>query len=453
MSSIYKDDISKNPVVRSFQYFFINTSAGGITLIIATAIAMIWANSPWHDTYHHFWHELYMNISFGAFTLFKGSFAHFINDGLMVIFFFFVGLEIKRELLIGELSSIKKAMLPIMGAIGGVVLPVIIYSAMNWGSAEASNGRAIPMATDIAFALGILALLGPRVPLALKVFLAALAIVDDLMAVLVIALFYGGEIQLMYLIIGGIITLIMAILNKLNVNKVSIYSVFAVALWYCFLESGVHATVAGVVAAFTIPSVSVIDRHKFVERTSSLWASFKNLYSINLSNHLSDNEESTIQAIEIGLEKVQSPLHRTEHFLNYPVAFMIMPIFALANAGVYMGNFTAEAFTNNITMGIILGLIFGKIIGVTFFAWLSVKFKIASLPTNINYVHIFAVSILCGIGFTMALFVSNLSFPAHPEYNDYAKVGILIASTIAAFSGYIVLKRQLNKDEQVETNS
>jgi len=443
MSNIYEEDISKKKIVRSFQFFFQNTTAGGILLIIATVIAMVWANSPWHDTYHHFWH-MPMNISFGSWHLFQGSLGHFINDGLMVVFFFFVGLEIKRELLIGELSSVRKAMLPIFGAIGGVVFPILIYTYINWGDPIALNGKAIPMATDIAFALGILALLGPRVPIALKVFLAALAIVDDLMAVLVIAIFYGGEIQLMYLLLAGIITITMFILNRAKVNKAFIYAILAFALWYCFLESGVHATVAGVVAAFTIPSVSIIDRHKFVERTGTLWNNFKHYYEKNYSDHLSDNEGSALEAIKVGMEKVQSPLHRMEHKLYALVSFVIMPVFALANAGVYFLEFTADAFTHHVTLGIILGLFFGKIIGVTLFSWLAVKLKFASLPEKINFVHMLSVSILCGIGFTMALFVSNLSFPDAPELNNYAKVGILIASILAAFLGYFILRYELD---------
>lgn len=458
MAHLNQDDLHHNRVIRSFQLFFAKTTAGGIVLIVATAIAMIWANSMFHDSYHHLWNTK-ISVFLGDLELFPSHGTHpfnihmVINDALMVVFFFLVGLEIKRELLIGELSSFKKAMLPVIGAVGGVVGPVLIYVALNSADPAAMKGWAVPMATDIAFSLGILALAGDKVPLGIKVFLAALAIVDDLMAVLVIAIFYTDHVSLGWLAWGGLFAAVMYILNKLKINNPWAYFVISLGLWYAFLQSGVHATIAGVVGAFLIPSESLIDRKSFFERTNDLWDRFKNYYEKNKSHHMNENEEDTISMIERGLEKVQSPLHRLEHGLTPYVAFIIMPIFALANAGVYFGNVTIDMLLNTVTIGIVLGLFFGKIIGISAAVWIAVKVGLANLPRGTNFKQMVAVSILCAIGFTMALFVSGLSFEPGSDFETYSKLGILIASTIAAVIGIIVLLNVIDNDEDEDSEN
>lgn len=442
MSHIYKEDLHDNKILRSFQLFFSKSTAGGIVLIIATAIALFWSNSEWYETYKYLWKHPLTITAFDS-TIFHYPFYYVVNDGLMVMFFFVVGLEIKRELLIGELSSLKKAMLPVVGAIGGVVGPVLIYRLINMGDANALEGWAIPMATDIAFALGILALLGDRVPLGIKVFLAALAIVDDLMAVLVIAFVYTDQIMYGYLYIGAIFAGFMFLLNRLKINNAWTYFFFGMGLWYCFLKSGIHPTIAGVIGAFMIPAKSLLDKESFLKRTENLWGKFKKYFDRNRTNTMNSEEEDTIYIIEKGLERVQSPLKRLEVALHPYTAFIILPIFALANAGVYLGDFQLADLTNKITLGIAAGLFFGKILGVSGAVWIAIKLGIANLPAGIKFSKIIAVSALCGIGFTMAIFIAGLSFKNGGPYEDYAKIGILLASTLAAIVGYVIMMNSL----------
>lgn len=442
MANIRKEDLHDNRVLRSFQLFFAKTTAGGIVLIIATIIAMVWANSPWHDFYKYLWKSETL-VQIGDLVLFKHPFYYVINDALMVMFFFVVGLEIKRELLVGELSTPRKALLPVIAAVGGVVGPVIIYMIFNSGL-ESAKGWAIPMATDIAFSLGILSLAGSRVPLGLKVFLAALAIVDDLMAVLVIAFFFTSEIHMVALGWGFAGIAAMYVCNRLKVNNAWIYFFFGFGVWYAFLESGVHATVAGVIAAFTIPATSLLQKELFFERTQAMWRKFKDNMNKNLSHELNEAEQDSLDVMSKGINKMMSPLHRLEHGLHPYVAFIIMPIFALANAGIYFGNFTGDMLVNPVTMGVAFGLFFGKIIGISFVVWLFNKLNLTSLPEGVDFKMIFAVSILCAIGFTMALFVGNLSFPTNPLMEEEAKIGIIGASLVASFLGIVVLTKVLN---------
>lgn len=446
MANIRKEDLHDNRVLRSFQLFFAKTTAGGIVLIIATIIAMIWANSPWHEFYHYFWKNDTL-VQIGDLILFEHPFYYVINDALMVMFFFVVGLEIKRELLVGELSTPKKALLPVVAAIGGVVGPVIIYMFFNAGL-ESAKGWAIPMATDIAFSLGILSLAGSRVPLGLKVFLAALAIVDDLMAVLVIAFFFTSNISWLALGFGFVGIGAMFICNRLKVNNAWVYFLFGFLVWYAFLVSGVHATVAGVIAAFTIPAKSLLEKELFFERTEAMWKKFKNNMNKNLSHELNEAEQDSLDVMSKGINKMMSPLHRLEHGLHPYVAFIIMPIFALANAGIYFGDFTLDMLANPITIGVSSGLFFGKIIGISFTVWLFTKIKLTSLPEGVNFKMIVAVSILCAIGFTMALFVGNLSFPTNHIMEEEAKIGIIGASLVASVLGIIVLNKVLNDSTQ-----
>ncbi|BDQ03177.1 Na+/H+ antiporter NhaA [Ignavibacterium sp.] len=428
-------------ILSPIQEFMHAETSGGIILIICTIIALIWANSPFADSYHHLWHT-YLTFDFGGYVL-KHSLHHWINDGLMVIFFFVVGLEIKRELLVGELSSAKKAALPVAGALGGMILPALIYFYFNGGK-EGAAGWGIPMATDIAFVVGIMALLGPKFPFSLKIFILALAIVDDIGAVLVIAIFYTAEISITALIIGAAIILLLIVFNRLGVRSLIVYTIMGIALWLAFLESGVHATVAGVLLAFTIPVSSRINTRKFTTETKQLLDEFEKSGEHGENVLTNENRLTLVQSIEGNCEKILTPLQRFEHLLHPWVAFFIMPVFALANAGVTIGSGFTDALTNPISIGIILGLFLGKQFGIFGFSLLAIKLGLASKPEGVNYTKMYGAGILAGIGFTMSLFIANLAFPTE-ELLNIAKVGVLTASLIAGIVGFIVVKIGLTK--------
>lgn len=437
----YKPETPIEKLTYPIQEFLRKEASGGILLIIATVVALVWANSPLKDSYHQLWHT-YVSISIGSKAL-NYSLHHWINDGLMVIFFFVVGLEIKRELLVGELSSAKKAALPIAAALGGMIFPALIYFIFNAGK-ESVSGWGIPMATDIAFVVGILALLGKRVPLALKIFILALAIVDDIGAVLVIAIFYTSQISLISLAIAGGLLLLLILMNKLGVRNLLIYSLVGIALWLAFLKSGVHATVAGVLLAFTIPASARINTKKFSEETNALIKNFDSAGEHG-DNVLTNSERLTIvEEIEINCEKILTPLQKFEHSLHPWVSFFIMPVFALANAGVTIGEGLSEAITHPVSMGIILGLFLGKQIGIFFFSYIAVKLKLASEPEGVSWKKIYAAAILAGIGFTMSLFIANLAFNSE-ELLNISKVGILTGSLLSGIAGFIILKSALRK--------
>ena len=425
------------------QEFLHKEASGGILLIIATVIALVWANSPLKDSYHHLWHT-YLSVNVGELGM-NYSLHHWINDGLMVIFFFVVGLEIKRELLVGELSSVKKASLPIAAALGGMIFPAIIYYIFNAGK-ESVSGWGIPMATDIAFVVGILALLGKRVPLALKIFILALAIVDDIGAVLVIAIFYTSEISFVSLAFACGLILLLILMNKLAVRKLLLYVIVGVALWLAFLKSGVHATVAGVLLAFTIPASARINTKRFSDETEQLVKQFR-AAGDHGDNVLTNSERlSVVEEIENNCEKILTPLQRFEHGLHPWVSFFIMPIFALANAGVTIGEGLSEALSHSVSIGIILGLFIGKQIGIFLFSYLAVKLKLASEPEGVSWKKIYAAAILAGIGFTMSLFIANLAFNSE-ELLNISKVGILTGSLISGIIGFVILKSALNKKQ------
>ena len=422
--------------------FLHQEASGGILLIICTIIALTWANSPFAASYHHLWHT-YLTIDLGGVAL-KYSLHHWINDGLMVIFFFVVGLEIKRELIAGELSSVKQASLPIAAALGGMIVPAAIYFALNSGK-EGSAGWGIPMATDIAFVVGILALLGKRVPLALKIFVLALAIVDDIGAVLVIAVFYTSDISVNSLILAGVILLVLILMNRIGVRNLLLYSLAGIVLWLAFLKSGVHATVAGVLLAFTIPASSRINTKKFTGDTQLLLHEFSNAGEHG-ENTLSNSERlSIIDEIENNCEKILTPLQKFEHGLHPWVAFAIMPVFALANAGVSIGEGLDSALLHPVSLGIILGLFFGKQIGIFSFSFIAIKLGLAAKPEGVSWTKIYGASILAGIGFTMSLFIANLAFNS-PELLNVAKVGILTGSLISGIVGFFILKSSLKPE-------
>ncbi|NVK54405.1 MAG: Na+/H+ antiporter NhaA [Alteromonadaceae bacterium] len=375
--------------------FLKRESSAGILLIFATVVALIVANSPL-NVYYDQLVSMPVVIAAGSFSIDKPLLL-WINDGLMAVFFFHVGLELKREVCEGELSNPKNIVLPATGAVGGMVIPALIYVVINWGSATAMSGWAIPAATDIAFALGIMALLGKRVPASLKVFLVTLAIIDDIGAIIIIALFYTENITATALVIAAACFAILWLMNRRNVVDLPGYIIVGVVLWVALLKSGVHATLAGVLLAVFIPMRAKNDRQN-------------------------------------------SPVIRLEHELNSAVSFAIIPIFAFANAGLNFGNISPEGIFHPVTWGVFLGLVVGKQVGVFAFCWLIVKLKLATLPSDLNFKHIYGCSLLCGVGFTMSLFIGGLAFH-HSGINQIfdERVGILAGSAVSAVLGYLVL--------------
>ena len=438
----------KEPIevlLRPINDFLRKEASGGILLIIFTVIALAWANSPWSDSYHDLW-DTYISINAGNFDL-NLSLHHWINDGLMVIFFFVVGLEIKRELLVGELSSFKQAALPVAGAIGGMLIPAIFYAIFNDGT-EASNGWGIPMATDIAFVVGILAILGSRVPLGLKVFVVSLAIADDIGAVMVIAIYYTSNISISALIGTGVILVLLGIVNKLGVKSLYIYSYLGLLLWLAVLQSGIHASIAGVLLAFTIPAKTRINTKGFSKNTRDLLDKFERAGEHGENVLTNETRQADVMAIEQCCDRILSPLQRFEHWLHPWSSFVIMPLFALANAGVTLkGMDLGAALASPVSIGIIAGLFLGKQFGIFAFAWLAVKIKVASLPEGVNWSKIYGAGILAGIGFTMSLFIAGLAFTDDSILN-LSKIGILTASLIAGVVGYVFLKAALGKSKE-----
>ena len=423
-------------IVRPFQDFAHKQSSGGILLILATVVALVWANSPWGDSYAALWGSK-LTVGLGDLSLSK-DLTHWINDGLMAIFFLVVGLEIKRELLVGELSSVRSAALPIAAAVGGAVVPALIYLALNAGM-EGAAGWGIPMATDIAFTLGVLALLGGRAPVALKVFLTALAIVDDVVAVLVIALFYTSDISWGALAVGGLFLGALVVANLIGVGRTLVYALLGVGLWLAFLLSGIHATIAGVLLAFTVPASSFINPGAFLERTRYILDRFEKAGEKGENVLTNEERQAALHALNHATYKLEPPLHELEHTLHPWVVFAIMPLFALANAGVPLGGDLAEALTNPVTLGIVVGLVAGKQLGITLLAWLAVKSGLSELPGGIGWRHVYGAGWLAGIGFTMSLFISDLAF-SDGSLVDAAKLGILVASLVAGVVGWTILR-------------
>jgi len=385
--------------VKLLHRFFQNEASGGIILILAAALAMLLANlGVTRDLYHAFL-ETPVELRVGVLEINKNMLL-WINDALMAVFFLLVGLEVKRELVQGSLASRQRAAFPVIAAIGGMVVPALIYLAFNWQDPVARHGWAIPAATDIAFALGVLALLGNRVPMALKIFLMALAIIDDLGAIIIIALFYTSELSVLSLGVAAAAIAALALLNICNVRRIGIYVLVGMVLWTAVLKSGVHATLAGVIIGFFVP---------------------------------------------LKPQQGKSPAKQLEHVLHPWVAFMILPLFAFANAGVSLEGVTFGGLTSMLPLGIIAGLFIGKPLGISLFCWLALKLKLASLPHGTTCRQIMAVGVLCGIGFTMSIFISTLAFGPHaPELIVWAKLGILTGSLLAAFTGYALLKMKLS---------
>ncbi len=427
-------------LVMPFQEFFQAESASGIVLLVMAAMALVWANSPWADSYFQLW-ETHLVVGGGPIQL-DYSLHYWINDGLMAVFFFMVGLEIKRETKVGELASPKQAALPIAAAIGGMVVPAGIYVLFNAGTPEL-RGWGVPMATDIAFALGVLAILGDRVPSGLKIFLAALAIVDDLGAVMVIALFYSAGIDWTMLAYAGTVFILLIGANLGGVRRPAVYAILGVILWYFFLKSGVHATIAGVLLATTIPARTRINVPEFVASARAYLAQFEDDgLRPDPAHPLTSKQESALERLEEVAEEVQSPLLSIEHAIVPWVAYGIMPLFALANAGVALEAEVVQGLGSPVVLGIALGLLIGKPIGVGLFSWAAVRLGLAGLPAGVRGAHLVGVGLLAGIGFTMSLFIANLAFDGTTL--ELSKVGVLAASTVAGIIGYIILRARGN---------
>lgn len=428
-------------VLTPFQEFLHRTTSGGILLLAFTVIAMLWANSPWSASYFALW-EAKLTVAIGSMGLSK-SLLHWINDGLMAIFFFVIGLEIKREIVAGELSSVRKAAFPAMAAFGGLAVPALIYTAFNRGGPGAA-GWGIPMATDIAFSLAVLQLLGPRVPLSLKIFLTAFAIVDDIGAVLVIALFYTANISVMALLLAAVLLGLAILLNVSSIRRPLPYAILGALLWIAILKSGVHATVAGVLLAMAIPARNRIAEDQFLANGRDLLYKFESAGPLNTDRGLNEVRQTVVKTMEEMSEGIQTPLHRLEEALHPWVAFVVLPIFCFANAGVNLAGSGVSALVHPVSIGIIVGLLVGKLVGISLFSFLAVRLNMASLPSGVTWTHVLGVALLGGIGFTMSLFVANLAF------DDVAllassKIGILCGSIVSGSAGAIVLLRSTRK--------
>jgi NhaA family Na+:H+ antiporter len=428
-------------IMGPFRRFAQLEASGGILLLFATAAALIWANSPWAATYHTLLH-MPLGVGLGKYVVAQ-DLHHFINDGLMCIFFFLVGLEIKREVLTGELSSVKRAALPFAAALGGVVVPALVYFAVNRHSG-AAQGWAVPMATDIAFALGVLALLGDRISVTLKIFVAALAIVDDIVAVLIIAIFYTSGISFRSLLAALVGVGISFLANRLGVRKPVVYALIGIFVWLATLKSGVHATIAGIMLAFTIPAETSLEVSEFLNASREALQRIAGISEDD--DDARQQQENAAYELERQSERLQTPLYRIEHGLQPWVSLVIMPVFALANAGVdVLGKFV-PALTSTVGLGVGLGLWIGKPIGITLFSWLAVRSGVASKPDSLSWRRLFGASCLCGIGFTMSLFIANLAFRDTP-FLDVSKIGTLVASLAAGIGGSLLLLRTTTSDE------
>jgi len=419
----------------AFREFFQTAAAGGVLLLACAVVALLWANSPWRGSYDGLWGTR-LTIGIGEWGLSK-PLQIWVNDALMAIFFFVVGLEIKREVLVGELATRRRAALPAAAAVGGALVPAVIYTAWNGGGPGAA-GWGVPMATDIAFALGVLALIGSRIPAGLRIFLAALAIVDDLLAVLVIALFYTADLSLGSLAVAAAVFVALVLVNRLGVHQPGVYALLGAGLWLAVLQSGVHATIAGVLLALTIPASTRLDPDAFVASGRRLLDRFDRAGGHGPSVLTNGARQEALEELESGVAAVQAPLQRMEHALHPWVAFLIMPLFALANAGVALGG--GDGFDGRVALGVAVGLVVGKQIGITLAAWLAVRSGLAVLPEGVGWGHIYAVSWVAGIGFTMSLFIANLAF-AEPALLASAKIGILAASAVAGMVGFVLLRR------------
>ena len=426
-----------------FEEFVHSEVAGSVVLLACTVTALVWANSPWAESYFHILHTK-IGLSWGSST-YALTLHHWINDGLMAIFFFVVGLEVKRELVVGHLSSVNKAIMPVAAALGGMVVPAAVYVAFNLGG-EGSRGWGIPMATDIAFALGILAMFGRRVPIGLKVFLAAAAIADDIGAVLVIALFYTETIHVTALVVAAVFLSALFVATRMvKTRRLGVVLLLIFGVWVAVLASGVHATVAGILLAFLVPVRSGIEPGEFLKRARERITVLEESELTSESAIFDEQQLEAIVDLHEAAGDMAPPGLVLEHYIHPFQAFFVLPLFALANAGVAIGADVVEMITSPVGLGIIVGLVVGKQIGITLCSWLITKASSAAMPEGVTWPQIYGVGCLAGIGFTMSLFVSELAFKSEALVGE-AKVGILVGSLISAVIGLIVLHKALPKE-------
>ncbi|MFL0804967.1 MAG: Na+/H+ antiporter NhaA [Agarilytica sp.] len=428
---------SFDQILTPFERFVKRQATAGLLLMFTALAALIFANSALGEHYRHMLH-IPMGFTLGEWHIEK-SVHHWINDGLMTLFFFVVGLELKREVLVGELANLRMAILPIVAAIGGMVMPALIYVAIN-PSGDALRGWGIPMATDIAFALGVIALLAGRVPKSLITFLVALAIVDDLGAIVIIALFYTEQLVWQALISAAVITSLMIMMNLIGVRRASPYFILGFVLWIALMKSGVHATLAGVISAFTIPSLPRYEPKSFSLRMRELLDKLDNSYVPGESILKNQKMAQTVSALYTGVVGVKTPLQRLENTMHIPVAFLVLPLFSLFNAGVQIdfGNILGS-LNQPVVIGVSFGLMFGKLFGIVGFSWIALRIGLVTLPPLVTIHHILGAALLGSIGFTMSIFIAELAFSHQPLLIEQAKLGILTTSVVAGFAGYFIL--------------
>ncbi len=427
-------------VARPVRKFMAIEAASGLVLVVATIVALVWANSPWSDVYHDIL-DLHLLIEFGDTHIIDESVEHLINDGLMAIFFFVVGMEIKRELVAGELRDPRAAALPTIAAVGGMLVPALLYFMLNPSSPQ-SSGWGIPMATDIAFALGVMSLLGKRVPTQLKLFLLALAIVDDVGAIAVIAIFYTAEINVPWLTTAVALLVFVYIMQRVKIWYVPIYTAIGVVIWYATLESGIHATIAGVALGLLTPAIPLQREVKPDEIVGTVVDP-------------KDLDAAGVRRASLFVRESVSVAERLETLIHPFSSFVILPLFALANAGIELSSDgIRDASTSSVTLGIVLGLVVGKTVGVTLFSWLAVHFGICPLPRGVTWPQMIAMSMLAGIGFTVALFITGLAFEGEEleVFDTQARMGILLASLIASILGAVLLARATRPENTVEAS-
>lgn len=430
-----KDPIDR--LLRPIDSFIHDQAAAGLVLFISTAVALVLANSPWGESYRHFWHHP-VSVSIGSFTVAK-DLHHLINDGLMAVFFFVVALELKREFVGGELSELRNATLPFAAALGGMLFPALIYILVVGMDAPEMVGWGIPMGTDTAFVLGLLAILGKRVPPAIKVFFITVAVADDIGAVSVIAFFYTSDISTQNLMLGGVFLVALIVMNLLGVRSVLAYGLVGIGgLWLAFLLSGVHATVAGVLAALAIPARTKMSEATYPQRLRELADRFAELPNAP-GNTISNDQQYLIRKVKRFSTYAETPLQRLEQGLHPWVAYVVLPLFALANAGIELPTSIGDAFSSPVTLGVFLGLILGKPIGLMLMSWLMVRFRLGRLGEGVRWAHMLGISIMSGVGFTMAVFINELAFSGDPA-QDHAKLGILFASLVAGVLGFALLR-------------
>jgi len=430
-----KDPIDR--LLKPIDSFIHDQAAAGLVLFISTAVALFIANSQWGDAYRHFWHHP-ISLSVGGFTVAR-DLHHVINDGLMAIFFFVVALELKREFVGGELSELRNATLPFAAAVGGMLFPALIYLFTVGANTPEMVGWGIPMGTDTAFVLGMLAILGKRVPAAIKVFFITVAVADDIGAVSVIAFFYTSDISMQNLLLGGVFMVALVLMNLLGVRSVLAYGLVGIGgLWLAFLLSGVHATVAGVLAALAIPARTKMSEATYPQRLRELADEFTNLPNAP-GNVISADQQYLIRKVKRFSTYAETPLQRLEQGLHPWVAYVVLPLFALANAGIELPSSIFSSFESTVTLGVFLGLVLGKPIGLVGMSWLFVKLRLGRLGEGVHWGHMLGISVMSGVGFTMAVFINELAFSGDAA-QEHAKLGILFASLVAGLIGFTILR-------------